>query len=368
VKSVQENVSLSGLTTLGIGGPARQFVEASTEDEVLKAVRFAREAGLQLVVIGGGSNLLVSDVGFSGLVVRVAIQGVSVAPTETGVRVGAGAGVDWDGLVSDCVARNLSGVECLSGIPGLVGGTPVQNVGAYGQEVSDVISSVRVYDQASARITDLSPADCGFGYRTSVFNTTGRGRYIVTRVTYLLEEGGPATIGYSDLERYFQNYSGEIGLGEVREAVLAIRASKAMLLVDGDPDCRSAGSFFKNPVVSADSLASIRSGVEGARIPGSDETVPSFPLPSGDFKIPAAWLIERAGFARGTTRGRVGLSGKHTLALINRGGASSADVLSLVGEIQDKVQHQFDVRLRPEPLFLGFDDHVLERFGAMSAG
>ena len=366
--SVQENVRLAGLTTLGIGGPARYFARATSQDDVLEAVGFARGAGLPLVVIGAGSNLLVADTGYSGLVLQVAISGVSFEKSDTHATVRAGAGVDWDSLVAECVRRNLGGIECLSGIPGWVGGTPVGNVGAYGQEVSHVISSVRAYDQTVARTVDMSLDECEFGYRTSVFNRSARGRYIVLQVTYVLEQGSRSVPRYPDLVSYFEGHTGEIVLGEMRDAVRQIRASKAMLLVEGDPDCRSVGSFFKNPIVSAESLARIESAVERAGLLGPEETVPRFPEESDRFKVPAAWLIERSGFQKGMARERVGLSEKHTLALINRGDASAEDVLNLVAEIQTGVQDRFEVRLRPEPAFVGFTHDIVERFGAVSPG
>ena len=352
------------MTTLGIGGEARYFARATSEDDVLEAVGFARGAGLPLVVIGGGSNLLVADAGFPGLVLQIAILGVSVEESNSNTNVRAGAGVDWDSLVADCVGNNLSGVECLSGIPGWVGGTPVQNVGAYGQEVSGVISQVRVYDKNKGRIVDMPVGACGFGYRTSVFNTSARGQYIVLEVTYVLEQEIRTLPSYPDLERHFEGHTGEINLTEIRDAVRQIRASKAMLLVKGDPDCRSVGSFFKNPVVSLETLARI----ESAGLLGPKDTVPRFLEESGQFKVSAAWLIERAGFQKGMVRGRVGLSGKHALALVNRGDATAEDVLNLADEIQTGVQNRFDLRLLPEPAFVGFTTDLLERFGAVSPG
>lgn len=359
MSSVQENISLAPLTTLGIGGPARYFVEALSEDDVLEAVEFASEAVLPLVVLGGGSNLLVSDSGFDGLVLRVSIGGTSFSETAGRTVVVAGAGVDWDTLAGECVSRGLGGVECLSGIPGWVGGTPVQNVGAYGQDVSAAISRVRVYDRTVARILDMSADECGFRYRTSVFNSTARGRYIILGVTYLLDRKAAPAIDYPDLERFFANWNPDPTLAEIRGAVLDIRRSKAMLLVDGDPDCRSAGSFFKNPIVDAGAAERVDAA--------AGKNVPRYPASGERVKLPAAWLIERAGFPKGTARGNVGLSKKHALALINRGGASAEDVLSFAWTIRCGVEARFGIRLRPEPVFLGFDAGVADRFGAVSA-
>ena len=272
--------------------------------------------------------------------------------------VTAGAGDDWDGLVASSVERGLGGVECLSGIPGSVGGTPIQNVGAYGQEVSETIVSVRVCDRLSRRIFSLHNAECGFSYRHSIFLSTARDRYIVLSVTYALLREGQPSLKYPEVQTYFAGSSRKPGLGEVREAVRAIRASKAMLLVSGDPDCRSAGSFFKNPIVSEQQYAEL-----SARAPAP---VPRYPVRNGAgrVKVPAAWLIERAGFSKGYRSGRVGLSSKHTLALVNLGDASAGEVLALMREIQKGVGDRFGIHLAPEPQFVGFptDQSSRQRF------
>jgi UDP-N-acetylmuramate dehydrogenase len=344
---IRENVALAPLTTLGIGGPARYFIDASSENTVQDAIAFAKDRGLPIFVLGGGSNLVVSDRGFPGLVLRVGLSGRewSAAGERTVVEVGAGE--DWDRLVEECVARGLTGVECLSGIPGSVGGTPVQNVGAYGQEVSEVLLSVRAYDRVSDSIVELAKDDCGFAYRTSIFNTIEQGRYIVLRVSYSLMKGGPPALRYPDVRRVFEG-RGEPSLQEVREAVRRIRAGKAMLLMDGDPDCRSAGSFFKNPILTEEAFAQLQ-----AAIP--NETVPRYPAGPGKVKTAAAWLIERAGFAKGYSMGAVGISTKHTLALVNKGGASAEDLVRLAKEIRGRVADRFGVTLVPEPVFLGFE-------------
>lgn len=343
--TVREGVPLAPFTTLGIGGPARLFAEAATEEAAIAALRLARELGLPCFVLGGGSNLLVADEGFPGLALRLALTGIS-PPTAEGV-VTAGAGEVWDTFVAHCVERDLAGLECLSGIPGWVGGSPVQNIGAYGQEVSETIVSVRAYDRAAARTVELSNADCGFAYRASLFNTVGRDRYLVLAVTFALRPRGAPTLRYGDVRSHFADRADTPTLAEVRAAVRAIRARKAMLLVPGDPDCRSAGSFFKNPLVAPDVFARIEATADGP--------VPRYPDPGGAIKVPAAWLIERSGFHKGYQRGRVGLSSRHTLALVNRGGATARDVLSLVTEIQTGVQDRFGVALHPEPVFVGFD-------------
>ncbi|HEY8460605.1 MAG TPA: UDP-N-acetylmuramate dehydrogenase [Blastocatellia bacterium] len=345
---IQENIPLSPLTTLRIGGPARFFAEARDEEEMLEAFSFAERRSLPLFILGGGSNALVADEGFPGLVLHMALKGVTWRDEGDRVIGAARAGEDWDGFVSQCVERDLAGVECLSGIPGSVGGTPVQNVGAYGQEVSETIISVRAFDRLAGEFTELSNEQCRFSYRASVFNGTARGRYIVTEVSYALIPHGEPAIRYPDLENFFSNVSARPSLGLAREAVRGIRARKAMLITPGDPDCRSAGSFFKNPVVTADEFDRIKEA--GA------EHVPNFPAGDGGFKVPAAWLIERAGFHKGYNRGAVGISSRHTLAIVNRGGATARDVIGLMKEIQERVAEKFGVALMPEPVFVGFDN------------
>ncbi len=245
---IRENIPLAPLTTLGVGGPARFFAEAMSEAEVIEAVGFARSRGLPLFVLGGGSNLVIADAGFAGLVLKIAITGVShFSPPQGGTIFIAGAGCDWDAFVAQTVEANCAGLECLSGIPGTIGGTPVQNVGAYGQEVTETITEVRALDLRSLELVTLSNAECGFAYRTSRFNTSERGRFIILRVAFALKKDGKPTIRYADLERHFTERTPT--LSEVRAAVRDIRHSKAMLIVPGEEDARSAGSFFKNPVV-----------------------------------------------------------------------------------------------------------------------
>lgn len=351
---IQENVSLAPLTTFGIGGPARYFVHAFSEDVVLDAIQFARDQNLPMFVLGGGSNLLVADRGFPGLVMKIGLNGIEWETHRDKTIVRAGAGEEWDRLVGSCVERDLAGIECLSGIPGSVGGTPVQNVGAYGQEVSEVLISVRAYDRKTDSIVELSREDCHFTYRSSLFNTTAKDRYIVLWVTYSLTKHGDPAIRYPDVQREFESRAATPTLAEVREAVRRIRARKAMLLVEGDPDCRSAGSFFKNPIITEQQFAKLQS----AAGPG----VPRYPAASGKVKTAAAWLIEHAGFSKGYSIGPAALSSKHTLALINRGGAGAEDILRLAREIRGRVEAKFGIRLIPEPVFLGFDNEVVAEF------
>jgi len=343
---ILENVSLARYTTFKIGGPARWFAEAASESDILEAVSFARERGLPLFVLGGGSNLLVADVGFAGLVLRICLRGIREHFDGDTLVLQAEAGEDWDKLVSHAVSFDCAGIECLAGIPGTVGGTPVQNVGAYGQEVSQRIVTVRVLDLKSEKLMEMSGDECGFAYRQSIFNTSAKGRFIVTRVDYELLAGGPPTLTYPDLQRHFQGGNGAPSLTQVADAVRAIRRSKGMYLVEGDPDCASAGSFFKNPVVDPASLARIEATVaQGTKIP-------QYPAPDGKVKLAAAWLVEQAGFSKGYGSGRAGISSRHTLALVNRGGASAADVLALSEDIVAKVEERFGVRLEREPVLL----------------
>jgi UDP-N-acetylmuramate dehydrogenase len=343
---IEENVSLAPLTTLKIGGAARFFVRAETESQVAEAFQFAEEHGFELFVLGGGSNVLIADKGFDGLVLQIALKGIS----EKESLITAQAGEDWDAFCGFCVENNLAGIECLSGIPGFVGGTPVQNVGAYGQEVSETIVSVRVFDRKSKQFLELTNADCKFAYRTSIFNTTAKNRFIVLAVTYALKQNGEPKIVYKDLCEFFGEH--KPSLGETREAVCKIRAEKAMLVRQGGLDSNSAGSFFKNPIVTNDKFAEI---VEIAKSYGI-ESVSSFKTDENAVKIPAAWLIEQSGFHKGYLKGNAGLSTKHTLAVTNRGNASAKDILVLKNEIQLKVKEKFGVELNPEPVFVGFEN------------
>jgi UDP-N-acetylmuramate dehydrogenase len=346
---ILENVPLAPLTTLQVGGPARYFIEATTSAGVREAVDFARSQQLALFVLGGGSNLVVSDAGWPGLVLKIALSGINHRHQRPYAVFEAAAGEDWDRFVAMAVAHNCAGIECLSGIPGSVGGTPVQNVGAYGQEVADTIDAVHVFDLRQGEERDLLKDDCRFSYRTSIFNTSERGRYIILRVDYALKHGGESRVEYADLKKYFAGWSTAPTLAETRDAVRQIRARKAMLITPGDEDCRSAGSFFKNPVLSAAAHEDLSRRAAAKKL-----QVPSYPALDAQRKVSAAWLVEHSGFTRGYISGRVGVSRKHALAIVNRGDATAADVLALKDQIQQRVEDIWGIRLEPEPVFVGF--------------
>jgi UDP-N-acetylmuramate dehydrogenase len=341
---IRKEIPLAPFTTFGIGGAARYFAEATTEEEVVEAVLWAKERGVPLLVLGGGSNLLVRDSGFAGLVVKIGVMGVEACG---GNLFDVGAGEEWDRFVERMMHAGMAGVECLAGIPGSVGGTPVQNVGAYGQEVAETIESVRAFDRERLEWVELDRAACRFRYRESLFNTDEPGRYIVTRVRFRLRPQGEPNLRYADLQRRFAGNE-DVTLMEVAAAVREIRRSKGMLLVEGDADTRSAGSFFKNPIVGVERLGGIAAaaGVEESK-------VPHWPAGEGKMKVPAAWLLEQAGFVKGYGVGPAGISTRHTLALTNRGGATFADVERLQDEIVRGVLARFGIALQREPVLVG---------------
>ncbi|MET8335604.1 UDP-N-acetylmuramate dehydrogenase [Streptosporangium canum] len=335
-------VRLAPYTTVGLGGPAGAFVTAGSAEEIVELVAAADRAGEPVLVLGGGSNLVVSDEGFDGLVVRVASRGIEV----DGDRVTVQAGEDWDALVARTVAEGRSGIECLSGIPGLVGSTPIQNVGAYGQEVSQTITGVRVYDRKSGEVSDLAAGECGFAYRHSAFKEEA-GRYVVLAVTYgLAEDGLSGPVAYRELAARLDVALGErVPPAQARAAVLELRRGKGMVLDPDDPDSRSAGSFFTNPLLTAGEAAELE-----LRAPG----FPRWDMPDGSVKVPAAWLIENAGFPKGYRRGPARISSKHTLAMTNpEMTATTADLLDLAREVRDGVLEKFGVTLVNEPVIVG---------------
>jgi UDP-N-acetylmuramate dehydrogenase len=341
-------VRLSELTTLRLGGPARALVEAQSEAELLEAVR--GEAG-PLLLVAGGSNVVVADEGFPGTVVRVLTAGVEQRERDGRVELTVQAGEEWEPLVARCVADGLAGFESLSGIPGSVGATPIQNVGAYGQEVAETVVSVRALDREHGAVEELQPVACGFAYRSSAFKRTP-GRWVVLAVTFALERRAlSAPLTYAELARTLAVEPGEgAPLADVREAVLSVRRGKGMVLDPADPDSVSAGSFFTNPILEADAFAALEARAAAHGRP------PRFPEPDGRVKTSAAWLIERAGFERGHGNpSGIAISSKHTLALTNRGTGTTAELLDLARAIAAGVRDRFGVELEPEPTLIGVD-------------
>jgi UDP-N-acetylmuramate dehydrogenase len=352
VALLRQDVRLADLTTLRLGGPAGRFVHASTADELIDTVRDCDQRGEPVLVLCGGSNVVVADDGFDGTVVRVGLRGVEIDATGCssddlaacgGIVLSVAAGEPWDDVVAQAVAEGWTGIEALSGIPGAVGATPMQNVGAYGQEVAETIWTVQTYDRRTGAVRTFANAECGFGYRSSRFR--GTDQFVVLAVSYQLRRGdlsGP--VQYAELARALGVEPGQRApLGTVRQAVLALRRSKGMVLDASDHDTWSAGSFFTNPILTAQDAAAL------------PVRAPRWPMPDGRVKTSAAWLIEQAGFTRGYAGpgGRVALSGKHTLALTNRGSATTADLLLLAREVCDGVQATFGVELMPEPALVG---------------
>ena len=343
---------LSDYTTVQLGGPARCFVRAGTEEDLIDAVRAADSGGEPLLVLGGGSNLVVADQGFDGTVVQVATAGVRRGPEPGLVTVAAGE--DWDAVVAGTVAAGLAGLECLSGIPGKAGATPIQNVGAYGQEVADTITAVRTYDRVTGEI-DIFPNDrCGFGYRTSVFKRDDARRHVVLSVTFrLAEQSAGLPLRYPELASALGVAPGDqVASTEVRSAVIELRRRKGMVIDSADPDTRSVGSFFVNPVLDGAALAAVEAAARATC--GDGTRVPRFDAGDGLVKVPAAWLIERAGFGKGYSLGDgARISAKHTLALVNSGSATTAGLMALARQIRDGVRDVFGVSLTPEPVLVG---------------
>jgi UDP-N-acetylmuramate dehydrogenase len=344
---LEENVPLAPLTTIGIGGPARFFFRATTVDELRDALRWARDNDTRVFILGGGSNLLISDAGFDGLVIQLDLRGITVESEDAeSVMVKAAAGEPWEPFVAYTVENGWAGVECLSGIPGSTGATPIQNVGAYGQDVSETIVRVETFDRNIGIVVWFTNWECRFGYRSSLFKNYERDRYVVLSVTFRLRRNGRAAVKYPELQKFINERGVSLDdLAGVRESVIAIRKRKGMVLDANDPDTRSDGSFFMNPVLTLaqyDEFA--RRAPEAPHFPSGDEV-----------KLSAAWLIEHAGFTKGFTHGNVGLSSKHSLAVVNRGGGTAAEVVELVQMIQAAVRETFGVEIHPEPNFIGFD-------------
>ncbi len=377
-------MNLADHTTVGLGGPARRFVRAETDEDLIEAVRAAEDGGEPMLILGGGSNLVVADEGFDGTVIQVATKGMRLGGGSGGLwgsspasQQGGGsgglwdssprgrpdgepglvtvaAGEDWDEVVAWTIAAGLAGLECLSGIPGLAGATPIQNVGAYGQEVSETITQVRTYDRVTGQISIIPNERCGFGYRTSVFKRDDARRHVVLSVTFRLAvQPVSRPVRYAELAGALGAAIGDQAAStEVRSAVIGLRRGKGMVIDAADPDTRSVGSFFVNPVLDGAALAAVEAA---ARAKCGDGTrVPRFDAGDGLVKVPAAWLIERAGFGKGYSLGDgARISSKHTLALVNSGSATTAGLLALAREIRDGVRDVFGVSLAPEPVLVG---------------
>ncbi|HMJ14646.1 MAG TPA: UDP-N-acetylmuramate dehydrogenase [Polyangiaceae bacterium] len=345
---LRENVNLAPFTSLGVGGPARYFIDARTEQELLAALEWADQQRVSARVLGGGSNLVISDAGVNGLVVRLSTRGTRAETRGSFVYFDAAAGEPWDSVVQHASERKWAGIECLSGVPGSVGATPIQNVGAYGQDVSETIVSVRAFDRETASVTQLSNRQCRFSYRDSWFKGSARGRFVILSVTYQLQAGGPPNVRYADLARALETAGTRTpSLTDVRSTVLQIRRSKSMVLDREDPDAQSCGSFFTNPIVPAEELRGVeqRAGVKD---------MPSWPQADGRVKLSAAWLIERAGFRKGEQFGNAAISSRHSLAIVSRPGCGASDIVDLARKIRGEVVRAFAVTLMPEPEFWGF--------------
>jgi UDP-N-acetylmuramate dehydrogenase len=346
---IRQNVPLAALTSFDAGGPARYFIQVSSEREAAAALAFASERGLDHIVLGGGSNVLISDEGFPGLVILNRIKGLTVEETDGNLLANVGGGKDWQDFTDLCVARDWQGVECLAGIPGTVGASPIQNVGAYGQEVSQVISQVRCLETATGKTVTFDNGECAFRYRESIFNTSEAGKYLVLSVTFKLIRGGTPAISYRELEERLSRIPSP-SPADVRDAVIAIRAGKGVLIRTGYESFKSAGSFFKNPIVTQALFKHIQSIVAGNG--GSSNW--AWPLPNGDVKISAAYLIQYSGYDRGYRKGTVGISPYHTLILINNDGASAREIVAFASEVQKRILDRFGVLLKPEVRLIGF--------------
>jgi UDP-N-acetylmuramate dehydrogenase len=348
---IHRDVPLAPLTTFELGGPARFFCQAATSEDVVWALRWAGERNLPVFVLGGGSNVVVGEAGFFGLVLQLAARGTEFRSQGDHVLLEAQAAEPWDDVVAAAVARDLAGIECLSGIPGSAGATPIQNVGAYGQEVADTLCSLRVLDRRTLQVRELPAAECGFAYRNSVFKRDPE-RAIVLSASFALRPGAEPMVAYRELANALAGRA-RASLAEVREAVLDLRRKKSMVYDANDPNRRSAGSFFTNPIVSADQAAAVSAQAVAERIVQAPEEVPQYPLPDGRVKLAAGWLVERAGAQRGLRMGPVGVSSRHALALVHHGGGSTADLIRLAVHVRDTVALRLGITLVPEPVFLG---------------
>lgn len=342
---IQRNVPLAPLTSLELGGPAKHFVRATDETILVDALRWAADEGLPSAILGGGSNLIVPDVGYQGLVIQIAIGELDF---RSGGSVIAGAGVPWESVVDGAVARDWAGLECLTGIPGSTGATPIQNVGAYGAEVSEVIAQVRVLRRDTLVFEELAPEDCGFAYRDSLFKREPD-RFVVSEVRFALRPSGAGTIRYAELEKSVRR---DATLDEIRRSVRALRRRKSMLIDPRDPNRRSAGSFFLNPVVSQEDAERLVEQALRENLVAAADEVPRYRVPGAKVKLAAGWLIEKAGIAKGSRRGAIGVSSQHALALVHHGGGTTTELLAFADEICARVSDRFGVTLEREPRLL----------------
>lgn len=357
IDELTQHVPLAPHTTLRLGGAARWFCTARSTDALIRALSWARERGVPVTILGGGSNVIVPDEGLDALVIKIGIAGVAIEDAATGgaALVTVGAGEPWDPLVETTVQRGLQGLECLSGIPGFAGATPIQNVGAYGQEVADTIVAVHAIDRATLEPVRFTAAECEFEYRMSRFKGRDRERYVITEVVFRLCTGSPPALRYPELRRAVEGRPEYPSLGPadalqaVRETVIALRRRKSMVVDPADPNSRSVGSFFMNPVLDDEAVSELRR--RWAEL-GDGSDIPLFPAGEGRTKASAAWLVERSGYPRGFERGGVGISPNHALALVNFGGTAAA-LLDLAAEIRAAVEERFGVRLEREPVLLG---------------
>ncbi len=349
---ISEHISLAEFTTLHLGGAAKYFCTCTSVGEIQEAFEFARQKDLRTHILAGGSNTVFSDSSFDGLVVKIDVKGISFVDDGNDVLVTVKAGEEWEKFVAMCVERGYAGIECLSGIPGSVGATPIQNVGAYGQEVKDTIEKVAAIDRSTFKETSFLNSDCQFSYRLSRFKSRDAHKYIITEVTFRLKKNGRPTINYPEVKKMVEASvplsslaDGRESLEAVRNVVLSLRKKKSMVIDPNDPNTKSVGSFFMNPVVDGNQLSVIRNRWNEI---GDGTVMPTF-ASGGKTKIPAAWLIEKSGFKKGYTKDGVGISSNHTLALVNRGGTTAA-LLALAKEIGDGVEKKFGIRLEREPV------------------
>jgi len=349
---IEAGLPLSRFTTFRVGGPARYYLRVTARQALVDSVEWAREHDLPLFVLGGGSNLLIADQGFPGLVLHIDLRGIEHHNENDVIEVTSAAGENWHDFASGVVERGWAGVECLVGIPGLVGATPIQNVGAYGQGIRDTLARVEVFDLQTGRINSFSNEECGFDYRKSRFKGDDRGRYIILSVTYRLQPGGAPRLFHDELERHLTTRGHTPAtIHDVSATVLDLRRRKSMILHEDDPNTCSVGSFFVNPILGEEEFAVLRESI--APFTAAGEHLPNYPTSDGRIKISAAWLIEHVGFARGHVYGNVGLSSRHALALINRGGATASDILGFAREIRNRVRDRFGITLVPEPTLVG---------------